>query len=45
MKFVIKTGKIYLTYSAFVWGYYFFYRNREELTNKTIHYWKNSILN
>lgn len=45
MKFVVKTGKIYLGYMATVWSYYFLYRNHSEIQKKTIQYWKNNVFN
>jgi hypothetical protein len=43
MKFIITTGKIYLTYMTGVWGYYLVYHS--EIKNQTIKYWKNNVLN
>jgi hypothetical protein len=45
MKFVITTGKIYLTYMTTVWGYYFLYHNHKDISNKTMTYWKTNIIN
>jgi hypothetical protein len=44
MKHIVTTGKIYLTYMAGVWGYYFLYHNQNDITRKTIQYWKNNVL-
>ncbi len=43
MKHIVTTGKIYLSYMAGVWGYYFLYHNNE-ITKKTVQYWKNGII-
>lgn len=43
MKYILKTGKIYVGYMVTVWGYYFIHTS--EVTNNTIQYWKNNILN